>query len=58
MKSINQDFYTKVLSISQRQAVIKITEKKDCDNQCIKNWSPISLLNVDKKSCLKLFEKN
>ena len=28
MKSINQAFHTKILSISQRQAVIKLIEKK------------------------------
>ena len=57
MKSINRAFYTKILSISQRQTVVKLIEKKDRDKQYIKNWRPISLLNVDKKSCLKLFEK-
>ena len=29
MESINHAFYTKILSISQRQAVIKLNEKKD-----------------------------
>ena len=28
MKSINQDFHTKILSISQRQGAIKLIEKK------------------------------
>ena len=28
MESVNQAFYTKILSISQRQGVIKLTEKK------------------------------
>ena len=42
MKSINQTFYPKILSISQRQAVIKLTEKKDRDKRYIKNWRPIS----------------
>ena len=37
------------LSISQRQAVIKLLEKKDRDKRFIKNWRPISLLNVDTK---------
>ena len=39
----------KELSTSQRQAVIKIIEKKDKDKRFIKNWRPISLLNVDYK---------
>ena len=29
------------LSISQRQVVIKVLEKKDRDKQFIKNWRPI-----------------
>ena len=37
------------LSISQRQAVIKLIEKKDRDKRFVKNWRPISLLNVDTK---------
>ena len=37
------------LSTSQRQAVIKLIEKKDKDKRFIKNWRPISLLNVDYK---------
>ena len=37
------------LSISQRQAIIKLIEKKDRDKSFIKNWKPISLLNVDLK---------
>ena len=37
------------LSISQRQAIIKLIEKKDRDKRFIKNWRPISLLNIDLK---------
>ena len=48
MKSVNQAFHLKFLRISQRQAVIKLTEKKT-DKRYIKNWRPISLLNVDAK---------
>ena len=36
MESVNQAFHTKILSISQRQAVIKVIEKKDWDKRCIK----------------------
>ena len=39
----------KELSTSQRQAVIKLIEKKDKDKRFIKNWRPISLLNVEYK---------
>ena len=31
VKSTNRAFYNKILSISQRQAVIKLTEKTDHD---------------------------
>ena len=37
------------LSTSQRQAIIKLLEKKDKDKRYIQNWRPISLLNVDTK---------
>lgn len=47
--SIKEAKEKKELSISQRQAIIKLIEKKDRDKQLIKNWRPISLLNVDLK---------
>ena len=37
------------LSASQRQAIIRLIEKKDKDKKLIKNWRPISLLNTDLK---------
>ena len=37
------------LSTAQKQAVIKLLEKKDQSKQFIKNWKFISLLNVDTK---------
>ena len=50
----NFQFKTKIslteeLSTSQKQAVIKLTEKKDRDKRFIKNMGPISLLNVHSK---------
>lgn len=57
MESINRVFYTKILSISQMQAVIKLTEKKYRHKRYIKNWRRLSLLNVETKSCLELFQK-
>ena len=54
MESVNQAFHTKILSISQRQIVIKLIEKKDRDKRYIKNWRPISLLNVDTKILSKV----
>ena len=46
MESVNQAFRTKTISVSQRQAVIKMIEKKTGINDKI-NRIPISLLNVD-----------
>ena len=46
---LQQKQNTGELSISQRQAIIKLIEKKDRDKRYIKNWRPISLLNVDTK---------
>ena len=48
----NSLLYSKIhgsLSISQRQAIIKLLEKKERDKRYIENWRPISLLNVDAK---------
>ena len=45
----------KKLITSQQQAVIKLIEKKDKDKRFIKNWRPISLLNVDYKIISKVF---
>ena len=53
MESVNQAFHTKILSISQRQTVINLIEKKDRDKRYIKNWIPISLFNVDIKVLYK-----
>ena len=49
MNSIKEARKNIKLSISQRQAVTKLIEKKDRDKRYIKNWRPISLLNVDYK---------
>ena len=49
MESVNQAFHTEILSISQRQAIIKLIAKNDHNKRYIKNWRPISLLNVDTK---------
>ena len=37
------------LSASQKQAIIKLLEKRDKDKRFVGNWRPISLLNVDTK---------
>ena len=49
LKCLNNAYYERVLSASQRQAVITLIEKKGRDKRLIKNWRPISLLNVDAK---------
>ena len=41
------------LSSSQKQAVITLIRKKDRDVMLIKNWRPISLINVDIKIASK-----
>ena len=47
--SVNKAFEVGELSTPQKQAVIKLIEKKDKDKRLIKNWRPISFLNVDTK---------
>ena len=51
LSCVSHSFEKGELCTSQRQAIIKLIEKKkDKDKRLIKNWSPISLLNVDKKN--------
>ena len=49
MFAVKRSYNIKQLSVSQRQAVIKLIEKKGRDKKFIKNWRPISLFNVDTK---------
>ena len=51
--SFQQALKKSELSTSQKQAVIKLIEKKGKDKRMIENWIPTSLLNVD----LKIFSK-
>ena len=37
------------LSTSQRQAIIRLIEKKDKEKRFTQNWRPISLLNANLK---------
>ena len=41
------------LSVSQKQTVITLIQKRDRDVTLIKNWRPISLINVDIKIASK-----
>ena len=54
MYAIQKSYNIKQLCVSQRQAVIKLVEKKGRDKRFIKNWRPISLLNVDTKLISKV----
>ena len=55
MNSLNQAEVSKKLVTSQRQAVVKLLEKKDKDKCLFNTWRPIALLNVDYKIISKIF---
>ena len=55
--SLNYAYCHGELSYTQKQAVITLIEKKDKDRRLIKNWRPISLLNVDVKIGSKAIAK-
>ena len=46
---VNLSFGYGMLSTSQRQAVITPAEKKGKDERYLKNWRPISFINIDTK---------
>lgn len=54
VECFNESFAKGEMSSSQRQAVITLIEKKDQDRWDLKNWRPISLLNVDAKIATKV----
>ena len=49
INSLGESKRLKVLSTSQRQAIIRLIEKPNKDKRFISNWRPISVLNVDQK---------
>ena len=53
VNSYNYSFENKLLTISQRQAIISLIDKPGKDRLHIKNWRPISLLNIDYKILTK-----
>ena len=57
VESFNESFIKGEMSPSQRQAVITLIEKKDQDRCDLKNWRPISLLNVNAKIASKAIEE-
>ena len=52
--SIRKSFLKEELSKSQKQVVIRLTEKKDKDKRHVQNWRPLSLLNTDVKILSKV----
>ena len=54
VKSFNYAFKTGCLSVSQRRGVITLIPKEGKDEEFLKNWRPISLLNVDYKIAAKV----
>ena len=54
VECFNKSFAKGEMGSSQRQAVITLIEKKDQDRCDLKNWRPISLLNVDAKIATKV----
>ena len=53
LRTFNHCFAKRELSSSQKQEIITLFQKKDRDTRFIKNWQPISLLNVDLKVASK-----
>jgi exonuclease III len=53
-KCINSIFSNEMMSIEQRGGIISLIPKGDKDPRFIKNWRPISLLNVDYKILTKV----
>ena len=53
VNSFNYGFHKGELSISQRKSVIRLILKKEQNLLYLKNWRPISLLNVDYKIASK-----
>ena len=51
--SLNHSFQEGQLSTSQRQVMITLIENKGKDKRYLKNWKPISLMNVDTKIASK-----
>ena len=54
---INHVYEFGELSTTQKQALITLIEKKGKDKRLIKNWRPISLINVDAKIISKVLAK-
>ena len=53
LSSLNYGLRSGTLSFTQREGIITLLPKKDKDTLYIKNWRPLSLLNVDYKLLAK-----
>ena len=53
VESFNYAFESGNLSISQKQGKISLIPKKKKNTEYLKNWRPVSLLNVDYKIATK-----
>ena len=53
VSSFNFAFRNGTLSFSQRQGIISLIPKKKKNTEYLKNWRPVSLLNVDYKIATK-----
>ena len=51
VKSFNESYSEQQFSISQRQGIITCIPKEGKSKYSLKNWRPITLLNVDLKIC-------
>ena len=49
VRSFNYSFTNQCMSVSQRRGLITCLSKEGKDKSLLKNWRPISLLNVDYK---------
>ena len=54
VESLNYSYIHGELSTLQKEAITTLIEKKDRDRRLIKNWRPISLVNVDVKMMMQL----
>ena len=57
LNSYNEAFHKGELSISQRTGILTLIPKEDINLTDLKNWCPISLLNLDYKILSKILAK-
>ena len=58
LASFYKAFLNQELSSSQKQALIKLLDRKDKDKRFNKNWRPISLVNADMKIINKVLKSS